>query len=570
MKHNQFKPKLFSVLREGITREQFLRDLVAGLIVGVVALPLAIAFAIASGVSPDKGLVTAIVAGAIISAFGGSRVQIGGPTGAFIVIVYAIVQEHGVAGLTIATFIAGFLIIIMGIARMGNLLKYIPYPLIVGFTSGIAVIILSSQIKDFFGLPVESLPADFVAKWATIFQNLNQINWISFVIAFSTVLIGLYFHKVTGKVPGSLVAIILSTLAVSAFDLPVATIGSVYGEIPRGLPAPAIPSLSYETIKQLIEPAVAIALLGGIESLLSAVVADGMTGGRHRSNAELVAQGAANVVSALFGGIPATGAIARTATNIRNGGRTPIAGLCHAFLLLLIMVSLAPYARLIPMACLAGILVVVAYHMSEWHNFVSLLKSNKMDVAVLLVTFFLTVLLDLVVAIEVGMILSGFAFMKRMSESVSVEKLETPSDENGEELFEQELSAIPKGVVLYEVKGALFFGAAQQFQDTIRNLEQKPKILILRLRSVPFIDATGIYRLKEIIRHFNQQNVTTILSGVNENIKKDLEKADIYSVMAPENLLSHIDFAMARAKELLARTGIGRSDRDADYFGKPQ
>src|SRR5690606_28559367 len=399
MKHNQFTPKLFSVLKEGITREQLIMDLVAGLIVGVVALPLAIAFAIASGVSPEKGLVTAIVAGAIISAFGGSRVQIGGPTGAFIVIVYAIVQDHGVAGLTIATFIAGFLIIIMGIARMGNLLKYIPYPLIVGFTSGIAVIIFSSQIKDFFGLPIESVPADFVAKWVVYLQHMDEVNWISFVIALSTVLIGLYFHKVTGKVPGSLVAIILSTLAVSVFDLPVATIGSVYGEIPRGLPAPAIPSLSYETIKQLIQPAIAIALLGGIESLLSAVVADGMTGSRHRSNAELVAQGAANIMSALFGGIPATGAIARTATNIRNGGRTPLAGIFHALVLLLIMVSLAPYARLIPMACLAGILVVVAYHMSEWHNFVSLLKSNKMDVAVLLVTFFLTVLVDLVVAI---------------------------------------------------------------------------------------------------------------------------------------------------------------------------
>ncbi|MFO7257869.1 MAG: sulfate permease [Bacteroidota bacterium] len=554
MKHNQFTPKLFSVLKEGITREQLIRDLVAGLIVGVVALPLAIAFAIASGVSPEKGLVTAIVAGAIISAFGGSRVQIGGPTGAFIVIVYAIVQDHGVAGLTIATFIAGFLIIIMGIARMGNLLKYIPYPLIVGFTSGIAVIIFSSQIKDFFGLPIESVPADFVAKWVVYLQHMDEVNWISFVIALSTVLIGLYFHKVTGKVPGSLVAIILSTLAVSVFDLPVATIGSVYGEIPRGLPAPAIPSLSYETIKQLIQPAIAIALLGGIESLLSAVVADGMTGSRHRSNAELVAQGAANIMSALFGGIPATGAIARTATNIRNGGRTPLAGIFHALVLLLIMVSLAPYARLIPMACLAGILVVVAYHMSEWHNFVSLLKSNKMDVAVLLVTFFLTVLLDLIVAIEVGMILAGFAFMKRMSDSVSVEKLETPGDENSEQLFEQELSTIPKGVVLYEVKGALFFGAAQQFQDTIRSLEQKPKILILRLRSVPFIDATGIYRLKEIIRHFNQQNVTTILSGVNENIRNDLEKADIYSVMAPKNLLSHIDYAMARARELLGNS----------------
>src|SRR5690606_26969052 len=395
--------------------------------------------------------------------------------------------------------------------------------------------------------------ADFLAKWSTIFGALNQINWTAFIIAFSTVLIGLYFHKVTNKVPGSLVAILISTFVVSVFDLPVATIGSVYGEIPRGLPATTISSISYETIMKLIEQAVAIALLGGIESLLSAVVADGMTGSRHRSNAELVAQGAANVMSALFGGIPATGAIARTATNVRNGGRAPLAGLFHCVVLLLIMISLGPYAGLIPMACLAGILVVVAYHMSEWQNFVSLLKGNKMDVAVLLVTFFLTVLVDLVVAIEIGMILSGFAFMKRMSDSVSVERLEIGADENGDELFEEELAAIPKGVALYEIRGALFFGAAQQFQDTIRNIDQKPKILIIRLRSVPFIDATGIYRLKEIIRHFNQRNVVTLLSGVNESIKNDLEKADIYSVTAPENILSHIDLALERARVLLAR-----------------
>lgn len=556
MKHNQFTPKLFTVLRQGISREQVGRDLVAGLIVGVVALPLAIAFAIASGVSPDKGLITAIIAGLIISALGGSRVQIGGPTGAFIVIVYAIVQDHGVAGLTIATFIAGFLIIGMGLLRMGNLLKYIPYPLIVGFTSGIAVIIFSSQIKDFFGLPIGDVPADFLEKWKVYFQNFTRINWLSFVIAGGTVLIGLNFHKVTTKVPGSLIAILLATGASALFDLPVDTIGSVYGEIPLGLPAPSIPSLGFDTIRELIEPAFAIALLGGIESLLSAVVSDGMIGGRHRSNAELVAQGTANVFSSLFGGIPATGAIARTATNVKNGGRTPLAGITHAIVLLFIMLIFAPYAKLIPMACLAGILVVVAYHMSEWRNFVSLLNGNRLDVMVLLVTFFLTVLFDLVIAIEIGIVLSSFALMKRMSESVSVEKvLENlgSQEENGEVLFDKELPPIPKGVVLYEVSGALFFGAAQQFQDTISSIGQKPKVLILRLRNVPFIDATGVYRVKDIVRQFGNKRVTTILSGVRPNIKEDLESADIYSVMPRENLVSNILAAVERARVIVEK-----------------
>src|SRR5690606_39674488 len=421
MKESQFTPKFFSLLKKGISKEQLRKDIIAGVIVGIVALPLAIAFAIASGVSPDKGLITAIVAGLVISVLGGSRVQIGGPTGAFIVIVYAIVQDHGVAGLTIATFIAGFIIIGMALLRMGNLLKYIPYPLIVGFTSGIAIIIFSSQIKDFFGLPIGEVPADFLDKWKLYFQNFYNISWLSFLIAGATVLVGFNFHRVTTKIPGSLVSILLATVAVVLFELPVDTIGSVYGDIPLGIPKPSIPSIGFDTIKQLIEPAVAIALLGGIESLLSAVVADGMIGGKHRSNAELLAQGTANVFSSLFGGIPATGAIARTATNVKNGGRTPLAGITHAIVLLCIMLLFAPYARLIPMACLAGILVVVAYHMSEWRNFVSLLKGNRLDVMVLLVTFFLTVLFDLVIAIEIGIVLSSFAFMKRMSESVSIE-----------------------------------------------------------------------------------------------------------------------------------------------------
>src|SRR5690554_5140524 len=401
MKTNEFTPKLVSLIREGISKKQFANDVLAGVIVGIVALPLAIAFAIASGVSPEKGLITAIIAGLIISVLGGSRVQIGGPTGAFIVIVYAIVQEHGVGGLTVATFMAGFLIIGMGLARLGNYLKFIPYPLIIGFTSGIALIIFSSQIKDFFGLPVESVPADFIEKWAVYLNHFTEVNWVAFTIAALTVIISLNFHRISKKVPGSVVAIILSTLAVYIFNLPVDTIETSFGSIPNTFTLPSFPNIDLGTIKQLIEPAIAIALLGSIESLLSAVVADGMIGGRHRSNMELVGQGAANVFSGLFGGIPATGAIARTATNIKNGGRTPVAGIVHAVILLLIMLLFAPVAKLIPLSCLAGVLVVVSWHMGEWHHFRILLKSNRMDVIVLLTTFFLTVFFDLIIAIEV-------------------------------------------------------------------------------------------------------------------------------------------------------------------------
>lgn len=553
MKESQFTPKLFSLLKGGIKKEQLFKDLIAGLIVGIVALPLAIAFAIASGVSPDKGLITAIIAGLIISVLGGSRVQIGGPTGAFIVIVYAIVQKHGVEGLTIATFMAGFILIAMGLARFGNLLKYIPYPLIVGFTSGIAVIIFSSQIKDFFGLSIETVPADFIDKWKVYALHFDQINWVAFTIALGTMLIAFNFHKITTKLPGSIVAILLSTLVVQWFQLPVTTIETTFGEIPNSLSLPFIPHIDLATVKALIQPALAIAFLGGIESLLSAVVSDGMIGGRHRSNAELVGQGVANCASAMFGGIPATGAVARTATNVKNGGRTPIAGITHAMVLLLITLLLAPYAKLIPMACLAGILVVVAFHMSEWRQFKSLLKGNKSDVLILLVTFFLTVIFDLVMAIEVGIVLSSFVLMKRMSDSMSIENAEDIlSEPNGERLFEDELPALPKGVAIYEIQGALFFGVAQLFQDTINNLQNKPKVLILRMRHVPFIDATGVYRLKEVIKQFAAQKVSIILSGINERVMSDLEKADIYSVLDKNNLLNHISGSLQRANEVLA------------------
>ncbi len=553
MKESQFTPKFFSLLRKGISKEQFQKDLIAGTIVGIVALPLAIAFAIASGVSPDKGLITAIIAGLIISVLGGSRVQIGGPTGAFIVIVYAIVQEFGVDGLIIATFMAGIILIIMGLARLGNLLKFIPHPLIVGFTSGIAVIIFSSQIKDFFGLNIETVPADFLEKWKVYALNFESINWAAVGIAMGTIILALTFGKVSKKIPGSIIAIVVSTLMVYFFNIPVSTIETSFGDIPSKISMPAFPDMNFATIQKLIQPAFAIALLGGIESLLSAVVSDGMIGGRHRSNAELVGQGIANCASSMFGGIPATGAIARTATNVKNGGRTPIAGITHAIVLLVIMLALAPFAKLIPMACLAGILIVVAYHMSEWRQFRSLLKGNKADILILLTTFLLTVLFDLVIAIQIGIVISSFVLMKRMSDATTVQPAGDLFNNQylSEEIFEDEITELPEGVAMYEIHGPLFFGATQTFQDTLMRLPGRPKVLILRMRHVPFIDATGIYRLFEIIKKFANQNTHIVLSGVNDKVLSDMEKAGIYSLLHKENITSSIELAAERANDII-------------------
>ncbi len=554
MKNKEFTPKLFSLLREGIGKKQLSKDVLSGIIVGIVALPLAIAFAIASGVSPEKGLITAIIAGFVISFLGGSRVQIGGPTGAFIIIVFGIVQEHGAGGLTIATFMAGFLIIGLGVMKLGNYLKFIPYPLIVGFTSGIAVVIFSTQIKDFLGLEMGEVPADFIEKWTVYLQNLGSVNWIALGIAVGTVLISLNFYRITTKVPGSLLAIVLATLAVQFFNLPVETIETKFGDIPNTLAVPQIPHIDFSVIQELIEPAIAIALLGAIESLLSAVVSDGMIGGRHRSNMELVAQGAGNVFSALFGGIPATGAIARTATNVKNGGRTPISGMVHALFLLLIMLLFAPVAKLIPMSCLAGILVVVSYHMSEWRNFRALLKSNRMDIIVLLTTFFLTVFFDLILAIEIGMILASFIFMKRMSEATTIDNAENlfgSKAQNGEKMFEEELPFIPKNTMLYEINGPLFFGAAQKFQEFLLDLKQEPRILIIRMRNVPFIDATAINRLKELAQILKGRGTTMIISGANRQVREELFKSDLYSQLGKHNILDSIEHAIQRAEELI-------------------
>lgn len=546
----EFIPKLFSLLKEGISRETITKDALSGIIVGIVALPLAIAFAIASGVSPEKGILTAIIAGIVISAFGGSRVQIGGPTGAFIVIVYGIVQQYGTDGLTIATFMAGFIIIGFGVARLGNLLKYIPYSLIVGFTSGIALIIFSSQINDFFGLHITNVPADFIDKWAVYFANIHKVNGYAIAIAVATIFTTLYFQKLVKKIPGSIVAILLSTIVVLVFDLPVDTIESNFGTIPNKIGLPHIPNVTFETIKALIQPAFAIAILGSIESLLSAVVSDSMIGGKHRSNIELVAQGAANVFSSLFGGIPATGAIARTATNVKNGGRTPIAGIVHALVLLAIMLLVAPYAKLIPMSCLAGILMVVAYHMSEWKQFRSILKGNRMDIIILLTTFFLTVIFDLVIAIEIGIVLASFIFMKRMSEAVNIQGFSSEGT-TGEHLFEEELLNIPKGVILYEINGPLFFGAAKQFQETIINTHVQPKVIIIRMRYVPLIDATGYQSIKEIIKTYRAKNIKVVISGISPTLKKDFEKNELFLFLEKEQVVEEITTALKKAEEYL-------------------
>jgi len=548
-----FKPKLFDTLKN-YNRQQFSKDLLAGLIVGIVALPLAIAFAIASGVSPEKGLYTAVIAGFIISAMGGSRVQIGGPTGAFIVIVYGIVQVHGVNGLIIATFMAGVMLIIMGFARLGAVIKFIPHPLIIGFTSGIALIIFSSQVKDFFGLKMGVVPADFLDKWVSYIQNFQSINVYAALIAGATVVIILLWPKVTHKIPGSLIAIFVTTAAMQWLNLPVETIGSKFGSIPSSLPGPVMPDLDFATVKNLIQPAFTIALLCGIESLLSAVVADGMIGGNHKSNMELIAQGTANIFSSIFGGIPATGAIARTATNVKNGGRTPVAGIVHAVTLLLIMLFVGKWAALIPMATLAGILVVVAYNMSEWESFVSVFKGPRSDVAVLLTTFFLTVLIDLTVAIEIGMVLAVFLFMRKMIKFSDVSVLTKDIDDNGNGNDKEAIGnfAIPEDVEVFEITGPLFFGAAYKFKDAMKFIEKPPKVLIIRMRQVPIIDATGIRTLQEVFKESKHRGTKLILSEVHsQQVMRELKDARLLFAIGKANVTDGFMEAIDRGKVIL-------------------
>ncbi|MEO8567651.1 MAG: sulfate permease, partial [Ginsengibacter sp.] len=520
-----FRPKILDTLKN-YSRQQFFKDVVAGIIVGIVALPLAIAFAIASGVSPEKGLFTAIVAGFVVSAFGGSKVQIGGPTGAFIVIVYGIVQQYGVNGLIIATFIAGIMLMIMGFARFGSVIKFIPHPLIVGFTTGIAVIILSSQLKDFFGLNMGTVPADFIEKWKSYFHHVSTFNWYAVAIGAGTILVIIFFSKITHVIPGSLIAILLATLIVQLFHLPVETIGSRFGNIPSSLPYPSVPHLNFEIIKNLMRPAFTIAILGGIESLLSAVVSDGMIGGNHKSNMELVAQGGANIASAIFGGIPATGAIARTATNVKNGGRTPVAGIIHAFTLLVIMLLVGKWAILIPMSCLAGILIVVAYNMSEYETFIHIVKGSRSDAAVLLTTFLLTVLFDLTLAIEIGMVLAVFLFMRKMIKISNVSSF-LNEDEDADSKDENSINKynIPPEVEVFELSGPMFFGAAYKFKDAIKVIEKKPKVLIIRMRHVPIIDATGLHTIKDVLRMCRHDKIQLIISGIQPVVLEEMKKS---------------------------------------------
>ena len=546
--------KSFFLPIQKLSSKQLLSELTSGVIVGIVALPLAIAFGIASGVTPEKGLITAIIGGFIVSYFGGSKVQIGGPTGAFIIIVYGIVQQFGVNGLIIATLMAGIILIVMGVARFGAMIKFIPYPVVVGFTTGIAVVIFSSQIKDFFGLKIENVPADFLEKWTVFVHNFSTLNLQTLYISVLSLIIIIFWPKVSRKIPGSLLAIFVSVLLVKFFNLNVETIESKFGEIPSVIPQPIFPEFSFKIIKEMIMPATTIAILAAIEALLSAVVADGMIGSRHNSNKELIAQGIANVFSPIFGGIPVTGAIARTATNIKNGGRTPLAGIIHALTLLLIMIFLGKWAKLIPMATLAAILVVVAYNMSEYKVFYHLLKSPKSDVAVLLTTFFLTVILDLTIAIEVGMILAGFLFMRRMAEVSNLEiiKNEFSDSENINDPMAIQNKVVPEGVEIYEINGPFFFGAANKFREVMNEIENPPKIRIIRMRNVPAVDATGLKMLREIYRDSKDLDIIVILSGVNAQPRIAIKQFGLLDEIGEMNVFDNIDDALKRANEILS------------------
>ncbi|MDH6313898.1 SulP family sulfate permease [Parabacteroides sp. PFB2-10] len=555
-----FQPKLFTALRH-YSKEKFMADLMAGIIVGIVALPLAIAFGIASGVSPERGLITAIIGGFIVSFLGGSNVQIGGPTGAFIVIVYGIIQNFGVEGLAIATVIAGIMLVLMGVLKLGTVIKFIPYPIVVGFTSGIALTIFTTQMKDLFGLSIEKVPADFLSKWVVYFQHIDTINWWALLIGLLSILVIVYTPRLSRKVPGSLVAIIVMTLIVFVLRnwlgiTAIETIGDRF-VINASLPTPEGFSFNLETINRLLPSAFTIAMLGAIESLLSATVADGVTGDKHNSNTELIAQGAANIVVPLFGGIPVTGAIARTMTNINNGGRTPVAGIIHAVVLLLILLFLGPLTKHIPMACLAGVLIIVSYNMSEWRTFRSLMKNPKGDVAVLLVTFFLTVIFDLTIAIEIGLLIAMFIFMTRVTETtkISVTTDQIDLSEGSEVAVEEETLILPQGVEVYEIDGPFFFGIANKFESVMQRVGDKPQVRIFRMRKVPFMDSTGLHNLESLLRLSQAEEIQLILSGVNPTVRNLLVKSGFADKIGEENICSDINEAVIKAQERVISSG---------------
>lgn len=557
MQKLDFHPKSLTCLR-GYNKTTFMSDLMAGVIVGIVALPLAIAFAIASGVSPEKGIITAVIAGFIVSALGGSKVQIGGPTGAFIVIVYGVIQQYGISGLTVATIIAGVLLVLLGVFKLGTVIKFIPYPVVVGFTSGIAVTIFTTQMTDVFGLSFggETVPGDFIGKWMLYFKHFNTVNWWNFIVSVTSVIIISVTPKISKKIPGSLVAIILVTIGVwclkSFFGIDsIDTIGDRFS-INSQLPKAEMPALDWEAIKNLFPVAVTIAALGAIESLLSATVADGMISDHHNSNTELIALGVANMVTPIFGGIPATGAIARTMTNINNGGRTPVAGMIHAVVLLLILLFLMPLARFIPMACLAGVLVVVSYNMSGWRSFTALLKNPKSDVIVLLITFFLTVIFDLTVAIAVGLLLACLLFIKRIMETTEITAIKEEihvEDEAG--IMHDESITIPAGVEVYEINGPYFFGVATQFEELMSDFRDKSKVRVIRMRKVPFIDSTGIHNLSNFCEMSFKNKIVVVLSGVNPQVHSALHKAGFYDLVGEKNICPNINVALSRAEEIM-------------------
>ena len=557
-----FQPKLVSALKN-YSKEKFMTDLMAGIIVGIVALPLAIAFGIASGVSPEKGLITAILGGFFVSLLGGCNVQIGGPTGAFIVIVYGIIQNFGIEGLAIATVVAGIILVIMGALKLGTVIKFIPYPIVVGFTSGIALTIFTTQMKDLFGLTMDKVPADFISKWIAYFEHFDTMNLWSLLIGLTSIVIIAITPKFSKKIPGSLIAIILMTVVVYVMRYHlgitgIETIGDRF-TINASLPGPETINFNMETINLLLPSAFTIAMLGAIESLLSATVADGVTGDKHNSNTELIAQGAANIIVPVFGGIPVTGAIARTMTNINNGGKSPVSGIVHAVVLLLILLFLMPLAQYIPMACLAGVLVIVSYNMSGWRVFKGLLKNPKSDVTVLLITFFLTVIFDLTVAIEVGLVIACVLFMKRVMETTQISVITDEIDPNKEsdlEVHEEHL-IIPNGVEVYEINGPYFFGIATKFEEIMARLGDRPKIRIIRMRKVPFIDSTGIHNLTTLCEMSQKENIHIILSGVNERVHAVLEKSGFYELLGKENICSNINEALEVATREIAEFDEG-------------
>lgn len=549
------KPKLLQIIKhrdQELKDGQIFKDVIAGIIVAIIALPLSIALAISSGVAPEKGLITAIIAGFFISFLGGSRVQIGGPTGAFVVIIYGIIQKYGLDGLIMATIMAGVLLVIFGICKFGSLIKYIPYPITVGFTTGIAITLFSTQVKDFLGLTIDKVPSEFIPKWGAYFANINTTNYMALLLGVISIVIMLVWPKINKKIPGSLVALIIVTLAAFLLKLDVPTIGSTFGEISSKMPGITVPKVDMPTFVKLLKPAFTIALLASIESLLSAVVADGMIGKKHNSNMELIGQGVANIASGLFGGIPATGAIARTAANVKNGGRTPIAGIVHAVTLFLIMIVFMPFAKYIPLTVLAAILMIVSYNMSEWRIFKSMLKGPKSDVIILVTTCFLTVVFDLVIAIEIGMVIAMFLFMRRMANNLEVNMMDSDECAEYTELNGVDTSNIGKGIVIYEIEGALFFGAVDTFMDAVRKLDSESSVLILRMRHVSMLDATGYNVLKNIEEKCNRENIKLVMSGVNDQPYKVMKNMGMVKRLGKERFNRKFKDAVILSNRLIS------------------